>query len=431
MPIATVAYSKNLQQCKAHNIAVEDHYIQNQLNQFRLHLQKQHKLNKMPEKKISSLLIDNTDIMQSLESTQKHIQDFYNTPIEALQEVHDLFEEELEKQVKLIEDEEILSRIINKAKNSQEHLEQRNQIRIDLEQNTKDIDETDKTSEEQFLDFSEIRKEEFNLENEILNCNSHNENVEIQQRTPSPLANTDEVLKPLRDAIEEQSALNLKCVRFDTEVNVYELQRETSICSNTSDGIDSVISELAEEALKELEMEDLHQSTLNLNETENPESNINLKGTTLTGNITTNNDELVVVGQVTNYSRRSFDTQKNVISSPSFSDETEENTISNREQSKIIEQLFQSRAHTNVSIMRKYFLKWVHYTTIEKIEREHGNCRADRVKKINIFLDKIRLEKSLSKCHHKPDNDDDLHGKHLQKKESMQALQINKKYQNK
>ena len=433
MPIATLAYTKNLQQCKAHNIAVEDHYIENQLNQFRLQLQKQHKLNKMPEKKINSLFIDNTNIMESLESTQKHIKDFYNTPIEALQEVNDLFEEELQKQVKLMEEEETLQRAINMTETDLTEPPVRQvKIQTGLNKNCEDIDKIEGTTEDNFLDFMEKRKEELNLDIESIDINIPNENEEVQQRTPSPLANTDEVLKPLREALAEQNAFNLKCVRFDTEVNVYELKRETSICSNTSDGIDSVISELAEEALKELEMEDLHKCTENSNVITIPETNLNLIGSSLhaTTVTTTNNDELVVVGQVTNFTRRSSDKPKDEVLSPRFSDQTEEDTVSNREQTKIIEQLFQSRAHTNISIMRKYFLKWIHYTTIEKIEREHVNCQMDRVKKMNMFLDKIRMEKSLLKRHPKTDNNDE-HRKHLQKRESMQALQINKKYQNK
>jgi len=66
------------------------------------------------------------------------------------------------------------------------------------------------------------------------------------------------------------------------------------------------------------------------------------------------------------------------------------------EKQKIIDQLFQARANTQLVVMRKYFLKWIHFTTMEKIEREQGqSCQArdNRVQKINAFLDKVRQEK--------------------------------------
>ncbi|KNC33839.1 hypothetical protein FF38_08988 [Lucilia cuprina] len=449
LPLATVAYAKNLQQCKEHNIAVEDHYIENQLNQFRMHLQKQHKQNRVPEKKLHSLLIDNTEIIKSLESSHKHIEDFYNTPIDALQEVHDLFTDELEKHVKLMEDKDFRERKSNTLEMEENTLENNRNNEIIGTEVANFLEEKELLlamdsqknngvkPEENIIDFMAERMNELNFNNEIFDLNSQIITEENCQRTPSPLANTDEILKPLREVIEEQNVSHLRCVRFDTDINVCQLKRESSVCSNTSDGIDSVISDLAEEALKELEMEEEFKLEdileENNSETTQIKHNLILNGCSL-HNFKSETGDLIVTGKTAHYVKSSEEENENVNTSESSSKALEDNTYSHNEKSNIIENLFQTCNHNNTSIMRKYFLKWIHYTNIEKIEREHVDGRADRVKKINIFLDKIRIEKTRLKHSQKTESEsafENDHKKCVAKKDTSENVKVNKKYQNK
>lgn len=61
------------------------------------------------------------------------------------------------------------------------------------------------------------------------------------------------------------------------------------------------------------------------------------------------------------------------------------------EKSAIIEHLFEHRPDENATLLRKCFLKWVHYTTIERLTR--NNVDQSRVKKMEIFLRNISLER--------------------------------------
>lgn len=61
------------------------------------------------------------------------------------------------------------------------------------------------------------------------------------------------------------------------------------------------------------------------------------------------------------------------------------------EKSAIIEHLFEQRPDENATLLRKCFLKWVHYTTIERLTR--SNVDQSRVKKMEIFLRNISLER--------------------------------------
>lgn len=412
LPLATMAYSKNLQQCKSHNVAVEDHYIENQLKQFRRHLQKQHEQNKLSLKKINPLLIDNTNIINSLETAHQHIEDFYKAPMEALQQVQNLLAVELEKHAKIVDEQNIDlddgnlvdSAYLNEAEENTNLFVLPGDVKSELEGN----------------EFNSVtaRSGELNVNNEI--CNSIYQMKEVGQRTPSPLENTDEVLKPLRRLIEDPSVIHLKYVRFDDERNGDHLKRESSTCSNTSDGIDSVISDLAEEALRELQMQEHIEVTETLknlptkfdNECSHESENQNKNTLMITGEVVLQEPIAVKEHKIKSL------------------EQAEDNVCFESEQLKIINDLFQKPDCNKTSILRKYFSKWIHYTTIEKIEREHVDIRADRVKKINIFLNRIRMEKKRLKNRPNEKNDEDF-SKRSKSKETMENIKINKKYQNK
>ncbi|XP_061391261.1 calponin homology domain-containing protein DDB_G0272472 [Musca vetustissima] len=443
LPLATVAYSKNLDICKSHNIAVEERYIENQLEQFRQHLQKQNKRDRHCEKKIHSLLIDNQGIMDSLETSQRHIEDFYNTPIEAFQQVHELFKQDVNQDVNTMENG------IN-AETEKLQLEEEKEP-------TQEPKDLDTPLDEITAKFPEILL--FDKNDEILSKTP-------QQRTPSPLANTDEVLQPLKENIEQNNGQHLRCVRFDEDVNICQFQRENSTCSNTSEGIDSVISELAEEALMELKLEEeeekekepVKDESPNLTsksetettyghaaKTDTPDNTLTLTAcSSLNEKNTQGCRDLVIQGKIPTFMRRPIEDKherKNVlfsITSTTTEDRTDADDLSsNHEQNKIIEELFETSNHSRITIMRRYFLKWLHFTHVEKIEREHVGGHADRVRKINIFLDKIRMEKSrrkkCEKLQQQADGDDGEFSTSLvpAKTNGIENLKINKKYQNK
>ncbi|XP_037904120.1 calponin homology domain-containing protein DDB_G0272472 [Hermetia illucens] len=78
---------------------------------------------------------------------------------------------------------------------------------------------------------------------------------------------------------------------------------------------------------------------------------------------------------------------------------TKSSETESKEQEAIISELFQSKSQNKEKILREYFLKWTHATTISKIEKLNLTNKNDRFKKINAFLDKIRREKQLGPAH--------------------------------
>ncbi|XP_059218900.1 calponin homology domain-containing protein DDB_G0272472 [Stomoxys calcitrans] len=451
LPLATVAYTKTMDMCKSHNVAVEERYIENQLQQFRQHLQKQNKRNHISEKKVHSLLIDNQEIMGSLESSQHHIEDFFNAPMEAMNEVNDLFKREVERELQLMANEEVLETECSKM----------------VKEATADCSASALTSEK-ILSAGSIslshKMEDIMERFPEMRLFAKNDQTPAQtprRETPSPLPDTDEVLQPLKENMEQNSGLHLRCVRFDEEVSVCQFQRENSTCSNTSDGIDSVISELAEEVLLELQLEEEGGGKLKTI----PEIEAEGK-TTEDGNICkdseqksltrkdegfenlsyqTNNEKLEIRGNIPKTFIRylqqkeappSAAAQKMAHISANSTTTTETDDFSSsQEQNQIIEELFEAKSYPRIPILRKYFLKWVHFTHVEKIEREHADSHADRVRRINIFLDKIRIEKNRQrknqKAHkaHPEEGDEAVEG--TNKKDVTGNIRINKKYQNK
>lgn len=74
----------------------------------------------------------------------------------------------------------------------------------------------------------------------------------------------------------------------------------------------------------------------------------------------------------------------------------DENFQQNTEQSAIINELFaQSVANKELDrmLLQKYFLKWTHFTTMQKLTKENLPKDASRIRKIEQFLDNIRIEK--------------------------------------
>uniref|UniRef100_A0A1B0CEG2 Putative calponin similarity domain-containing protein n=1 Tax=Lutzomyia longipalpis TaxID=7200 RepID=A0A1B0CEG2_LUTLO len=101
------------------------------------------------------------------------------------------------------------------------------------------------------------------------------------------------------------------------------------------------------------------------------------------------------------------------------------------EKVKIISELF--REHTEAYkefreiLLRKYFLKWVHYTTMEKITKCQSISRKDRIAKIDAYLRRIHDEKR--RIHQEQQNPQETQKQKVASKE--ETILLAKKYRNK
>ncbi|XP_054744985.1 uncharacterized protein LOC129249291 isoform X1 [Anastrepha obliqua] len=406
LPTITVSGRRTLDACISHNQVVESRYITNELKKFRQQLQKNYKKNmingKLREKTKKDIYnLDNEKLMQSLERTGKHIANFYAAPLEALQVVNQLCDTEKSE-----------SSITEKVANEKENNESLHAI-ITGKSSKKEI-YTKKTCaagkclkiidavDDNIIQFSletvlhkgiELQTEETEFKSVIVNgCTFVSEsNLGIEGQLIHKDSCECRTVIATNDVIHNSSFCQARCVRFDESVEVRNFNQENSICSNTSDGIDSVVSDIAEETLFELPMgaeeklsKETGSHTLSKNPSTTSEFNIHLHDTQ-TPQINGNSLEPLIIKGLTN--------PKQLDPEQTTSEDMDEESNSNYEQNLIIEQLFQSRANTNHTLLRKYFLKWIHFITIEKIEREDVSSKGERIHKINLFLDKIRKEK--------------------------------------
>lgn len=74
---------------------------------------------------------------------------------------------------------------------------------------------------------------------------------------------------------------------------------------------------------------------------------------------------------------------------PQNDGETQNNGIS--EKTSIINALFDRKQRENRSLLQKYFMRWVHFNTIEKLTKR--NPDQTRLRKMEIFLQNITLER--------------------------------------
>lgn len=408
LPLATVAHGRNLESTKAHNLEVEERYVHHQLQQFRQQLARQHP--RLQERRLPvrptkpDFKLNHGPLMQSLAQAARHIDDFYKTPVLALSQATQLC-----STTKQVATTSLVRQLEADSEADCEH----NWLKEEAEK------KANGTNELEMLEYRQFAKQVQLDESRAL--------LLERCRTPSPLLTTEELLKPMRAAAERQM-LQLRTVRHEEELQEQEqlqklqqtdekpelelapqLQRESSTCSNTSDGIDSVISDLAEEALYELQMEAVEQQKEELDEDlaeaapaavpkhvqfQLPQKPIKVVDQPTSSPNGDPFEPLVI---------RRIEVPKVVLQpkQPQSTDQQQEQepcSVSSadevpHEKQRIIDQLFQARSNTEQSLMRKYFLKWIHYTSMEKIERGTGKTTDNRAHKINAFLDKIRQEK--------------------------------------
>lgn len=440
LPLATVAHGSTLESTKAHNLEVEQRYIHNQLQKFRQQLARQHprklerKIHVRPTK--PDFKLNHGPLMESLAQASRHIDDFYKTPVDALSQAVELCS--LHKQVA--------------TTSLMRHLEA--EPEADLEQawmervQVKEIKESKPLEICEELDLFEYRK----FAKQVQLDESRSQLLQ-RCRTPSPLLTTEELLKPMRAAAERQM-LHLRTVRHEEELQEQQLeqpeqkeppklQRESSSCSNTSDGIDSVISDLAEEALYELQLEAAEQQKQQLNaaledaptskhvQFQLPMEKLIPKSEQTPSPVEVSLEPLLIrrieLPRVIVQPKQQVEPEIQ-----SSSSEDEHAAAVPHEKQRIIDQLFQARDNSELNLMRKCFLKWIHYTTMEKIERDSGKSHGNRAQKINAFLDKIRQEKRRQRCTKQvpiPNDSDRIAQKSLEQRE--EAIKQAKQFKNK
>ncbi|XP_030554781.1 trichohyalin [Drosophila novamexicana] len=441
LPLATVAHGSTLDATKAHNLDVEQRYVNNQLQKFRQQLARQHprvqvrKIRVRPTK--PDFKLNHGPLMESLSQAAQHIDNFYKTPVDALGQAAQLCS--IRKQLATT----TLLRQLEPEPEADADIEHIWLERVEVKQ-----DEQLELREE--LDMLEYRKF-------VKQVQLDESKAQLQQRcrTPSPLLTTEEMFRPMRAAAERQM-LHVRTIRHEEELQQQQqpaeqpqLQRESSTCSNTSEGIDSVISDLAEEALYELQLEAAEQEKLQLDiELIVPvEAPVKLVKFQLPETAKTPSHVEAFEPAASSVSEpeplliRRIELPKVVLlpkpetqlcsSSSSSSDDDNPTTVPPEKQ-RIIEQLFQARSNTDLNLMRTYFLRWIHYTTMEKIEREPGKTHINRVTKINAFLDKLRQEKRRQRENKRPSTPNDadkIAKKTLEQRE--EAIKMAKQFKNK
>lgn len=202
-----------------------------------------------------------------------------------------------------------------------------------------------------------------------------------------------------RTEVESKSNIRMS-VHF--EENVLDYVQETDR-SHNDDDIDSAISYLADKVLDQIEAE------AKLELVEEKFQQLKLSGT----HINDDKEDFLTVSKIT---------KEEIIEENQDSESSEECASSATESNSLIQKLFIRRYPPDRILLQKYFLKWIHYTTIQKIEKENISSNPNQISKINSFLDKIRHEKSriarekpISQC---PEN-------------KMENVVMTKKYRNK
>ncbi|KAH8378496.1 hypothetical protein KR093_011682 [Drosophila rubida] len=433
LPLATVAHGSTLESTKAHNLEVEQRYVHHQLQKFRQQLARQHprqhKLQVRPTK--PDFKLNHGPLMESLAQASRNIDEFYKTPLDALQ-----LAQELCSTHKQLANTTLLHQLEPEPE-------------ADLEVTWLHQVEMTKTNEvEQLESGAELDMLEYRKFSKQVQLDESRAQLLQRCRTPSPLLTTEELLRPMRAAAERQM-LQLRTVRHEEELQQQQadmqkeqgespkLERESSSCSNTSDGIDSVISDLAEEALYELQLEAAEQQKQELDEALHevlvPEAPapVSKHVQFQLPKQTPSPIELPLEPLLI----RRIEVPRVVLQPKALPEsEPEQQPISSssedepHEKQRIIEQLFQARENSELNLLRKYFLKWIHYTTMEKLERESGGRKpGNRAQKINAFLDKIRQEKRRQRT--APTDGDKLAQKSLEQRE--EAVKMAKQFKNK
>ncbi|ALC38607.1 CG17258 [Drosophila busckii] len=438
LPLATVAHASTLELTKAHNLEVEQRYVHHQLQKFRQQLARQHPrpaaISLRPSK--PDFKLNHGPLMQSISQAAQHIEDFYKAPVEALNKGSKLFAAQ----------RQMASNTLLEQLQCQPVAEAEAEVELEPEVNWLPEHHHQQQQQQHLGELDSLEYRKFVKQ---LQLDKSKSQLEQRLRTPSPLTNTEEFLRPMRAAAERQM-LHLRTVRREEELLEQQkqqdavepaaslpLQRENSSCSNTSDGIDSVISDLAEEALYELQMEAAEQQ-LDLKQTLPATKHVQFQLPLATTEaeptpetqIESEKEPLIIrrleLPKVLVVPKQPLPSSPTPNSSSSSSNDEDEPTAAVApEKQRIIEKLFQARSNCQQTLMRKYFLKWLHYTTLERVEREPGTSHNNRAQKITAFLDKIRVEKRRQHVELKQP------GKEQTQEQRQDTIKMTKQFKNK
>lgn len=419
---------------------VEERYLENQLKCFREHINRRCKLFKTSNNvRSSSLLIDNSEIMQSLETAKCCSEDFFQSTAESLKIITNLYSQG-EENLKNFQDrqddnrkedeeggegEEKLNGEFNSEIN--ESFDSNNSTTSDSNVVTPDLNEPEMTESEP-PDFSDSEKSNLinNFVAEIVQIENYNNTLENNFEQQQKLERGENCESfPNSDNLNFNKIISLQCVHQGTgNGSVLNQDREhlQDQSSNSGDDLDSIISELAEEALNELRYEeDQNQKQLETNCLER----------TLTECDDESHDETIKVEQE-NKGESMNEKEKDSCSTTSL-----EETNKQMEADKTLQKTSQPLTSQEKLVLRKYILKWSQCAKIERVDREQGLCRQskNRLKKIQLFLDKVRLEKNQLGNERKPRNQlqegEDAGNTKSRGHYKFQEIAITKKYQTK
>ncbi|XP_036335430.1 uncharacterized protein LOC118745869 [Rhagoletis pomonella] len=371
--LVTVGGQRTLDACISHNLVVEDRYINNELKKIRQQLRNNTKRNTdkkefTEEHKQDVSILDNSFLIQGLERATKHMENFYTTPLDVLQAI------------------EVLSATETNKNDTQEHkLTPKNGFGIIEAIFTDEVDKKKYTMSAETVLSKHINPQAKEYEYKIVS----DSNLKIEN--PLIYKFSNEYKNPIAPNTATDSYLyQTRCVRFDESVEVRNFNRDSSKLSNTSCRIDLAVSDITEEALFELQIaaeEKLTQKTRFESVANKPpptDFNKSLKCSQKSLKVK-NASELLIIKKINNANQVDYD--------HITPEEVEEESISSFEENLSITQLFQPRANTTPTLLRKYFFNWIHFVTIEKIDRENVSIKDNRIHKISLFLDKIRKEK--------------------------------------
>jgi len=215
---------------------VEQRFIDNQLKNFRQQLSRQFqrsKSHRVPPTK-PDFKLNHAPLVKSLAQAAQHIDNFYNTPVQALGEMAQMCSETKSVATKSLI-QQLRAEPEKEADMDCEWVEQEGQVM-----------EIPEFLEEQVISFDALEYRNFTKQVQA----DESKAKLLRCRTPSPLTSTEEFFRPMRAAAERQM-LHVRTVRHEEELqqenkqeqdqqpegNPSSLKRESSTCSNTSDGI--------------------------------------------------------------------------------------------------------------------------------------------------------------------------------------------------
>ncbi|XP_037957415.1 uncharacterized protein LOC119687232 [Teleopsis dalmanni] len=454
---AQIVASRSLETCRAHNAAVEEHYLDNELKKYRQQLERQYQLTSIPKSvktKADSFIADSAVIERRSSTGSWDIEDFRLTPLKSFKKVNIVSKNFSEtfiaqtnfngagytgRESKISKSnsdctknqvQTITSLNENSCSNDASNINPKSaslskNCKIAETRNTNNEITTEDIHKANSVPINEITAtppttEQHNKENSLIKeANNTVSKTEVNKNTASlPIYHNDGDLTDINVINEmhinkptvkdhnihtktlsslpdwERDVMCGRCVKFEDQDWRRSYISEKIHHSDSGDDIDSVISDLAEEALKELQSEESLKATQhNADVDEKNEVTLDLKiraEQIPVSQPTCVTDMLIIKRLEATTTCAKEDIEEFELTSS----EDLETTSSTQEQNLIITQLFQVRAKRDIKTLRKYFLKWIHFTTIEKIERENVISNNNRVRKINLFLDQIRKVKS-------------------------------------